>query len=138
MAPPGEHEPGLAGKLRAFAGDGIDYAEARLELLRLEARDSGARLLKAVAFLLGAAIAAHAALIGLLVALCLVLHRSAGLGWLGAVLIVAAGNLLAVALLAFAARSALRHPHFQSTLDELRKDRAWILAARTSNPTGTR
>lgn len=126
MVPPGADSPGVADKLRALAGDGIGYAEARLELLGLEARESGTRIAKAAILVLMGAILAHLGLMGLLVAVIVGLHQQAGMGWITAVLLVAAANAIAALLLGLAARSIVRHPHFATSLGEFRKDRAWI------------
>ena len=134
MAPPGPDQPGLADRLRALAGDGLEYAEARLRLLQLEAQESGGRLGRALALLLAAALTAQLALFGLAAALATLLHERGGMGWVPAFLIVTALNALAAIALALAARRAARHPHFASTLDEIRKDRAWLL---TRNPPPT-
>jgi uncharacterized membrane protein YqjE len=126
MVPTGADNPGVAEKLRALAGDGVEYAEARLELLSLEARESGGRLARACVLVIAGAIAAHLGLMGVLAAVVVLLHTHAGMAWLTALLLIAGANVVAALLLGLAARSALRHPHFASTIGELRKDRAWI------------
>jgi uncharacterized membrane protein YqjE len=118
----------LSGPLREMAIAGLSYVRARMELAGIEGKESLTRL---GGLLLLAVLAVTFTIIGFLllcVALIFGIALLVGGGnswiWVAAVM---GGALLTVAwTLLYCARGWLRKPMFAATLEEFRKDDAWL------------
>jgi uncharacterized membrane protein YqjE len=119
---------GLAGQLRAAALSGLGYVRARLELAGLEGKQALAQL---GGVLLMGAIALTMTLTGyvlLCVALVFGLASLSGSqhAWIFIALLVGLLHLGAAWMVLRFALQWLQEPMFPSTLEELRKDEAWL------------
>lgn len=123
-----EKESGIGDQLRAAALGGLGYVRARLELAGLEGKQALAQL--GVVLLL-AALALTMTLAGYLL-LCLALvfglasfSRSQN-AWILIALAVGVLHIVGAWLVLRWSRQLLREPMFPSTLEEFRKDEAWL------------
>jgi uncharacterized membrane protein YqjE len=127
---------GLGGPLRGMALGALSYLRARLELAGLEGKDA---LTRVCGVLLLAAVAVTLTIAGyLLLCIALVFGVARLLGsehsWIGISAVVGALHLLGAWVLLSAARDWLRKPMFASTLEEFRKDDAWLKSTTARRP----
>jgi uncharacterized membrane protein YqjE len=119
---------GLAAPLREMAIAGLSYVRARMELAGLEGKESLARL---GGMLLLAAVAVTLAIAGVLL-LCMALVFGIALlvgggnAWIWIAAIMGCALLVAAWTLLYWARGWLGKPMFAATLEEFRKDDAWL------------
>ncbi len=127
---------GLRGPLRDMALAALSYLRARFELAGLEGKDA---LTRVCGVLLLAAIAVTLSIAGyLLLCLALVFGVARLIGsehsWIAISGGVGALHLIGAWAILVAARDWLRKPMFASTLEEFRKDDAWLKSTTARRP----
>ncbi len=123
---PGLEDRGALEAFLALTGSGLAYLQARLELVGLEGRDAGFRLL---VFLLWLGLAIVLALGGYVFGVVLfymLLRTWLGLSdlWLSLIFLLAHGAGAVIALVL--AKLRLRAPFFPHSVAQLAQDRAWL------------
>ena len=119
---------GLAAPLREMAIAGLSYVRARMELAGIEGKESLTRL---GGMLLLAAVAVTLTIAGFLL-LCMALVFwiallvGGGNAWIWVAAIMGCALLTGAWMLLYWARGWLRKPMFAATLEEFRKDDAWL------------
>ncbi len=123
--PPGEDEAGgLVAAARKFLAACAQWAAARLKLVSIEGREAGTHLVKLL--ILACALVFTAVLGWFFVCLALVFVLSAAMGVAWAALAVAAAHFAAVAVLALMLKGRATSQWFPLTVEELKKDQAWL------------
>ena len=119
---------GLSGPLREFAIAGLSYVRARMELAGIEGKDALTRL---GGMLLLAAVAVTLTVAGFLL-LCMALVFwvaflvGGGNAWIWVAAILGCALLSGAWMLLYLAKGWLLKPMFSATLEEFRKDDAWL------------
>ncbi|MEQ1861025.1 MAG: phage holin family protein [Chthoniobacteraceae bacterium] len=111
------------------------YLRARFELAGIEGREAGMHWLKALGLLLGGLVVLVFGYVFLWLALVFAIATACGGGvaWIWVTLGAALLHFAAGVLLLLKVRSLAREPLFPTTLEEFKKDQAW-LDAKTAKP----
>ncbi len=110
----------------SLVGSLTAYLQARLQLVQLEGKEAGARLLLGLLWLLAALFFAVFAYLFLVVTLIGILTVFVGLPWPWVVLGFGVAHLLLAVIGAFLARGTLSKAWFEETLRQLALDQQWI------------
>lgn len=128
MSMPTRTSPGVLGALAEYAAAGAAYFRARLGLLGIEARDAGLRLGIAAALGVGAL---FVVLLGYVLLVFFAIFGIAALiggshAWIWTTLGAALVHFGVAAACVFLALKKFKDPMFADSLDQLRKDQAWL------------
>jgi uncharacterized membrane protein YqjE len=126
---------GLWGHLAGLLGAKLAYLRARLELAGIEGREAALHYSIILGLAVGALIVLIFGYFFLVLAAVFAIAWAFGGGnaWLWVLLGAAVLNLLGAAGLLFAAKVKLAKPVFAATLDEFRKDQAWLTTSAKPN-----
>ena len=117
---------GLGDSLKSAIDSAILYLQARLLLLKIEAREAGSAIgRKALLYYWGAGLILLSYIFILAAAVSLI-SRHYELGWELIAFIVAGGHLLLGAVMIAIAKGKFSKPLFEDTCKEFEKDRQWI------------
>jgi uncharacterized membrane protein YqjE len=107
---------------------GLAYFQARLALAGIEGREAGVQYLKALALFLGGVVVLVFAYFFLCFAAVFAVAMAFGGGnaWIWVTLGAAALHILVGIILLSVVRSLIVRPVFEATLEELKKDQAWL------------
>lgn len=119
---------GMIAAARQFAAAGIRWLLARLRLISAEGKDAGTRTLKLLLLIAGLLLAGAFGWLFVCVAVVWLLGSAfgGGAGFAWAALIVAALHFATAAVLGMALKKRTSEPLFPITMEELKKDQAWL------------
>ena len=119
---------GLWGHLSALLGAKLAYLRARCELAGLEGREAAVQYGIALGLAIGGLIAVIFAYVFLVLAVVFAIAWAFGGGnaWIWVLIGASLLHLLGAVGLFFAVRMKITQPVFTATLDEFRKDQAWL------------
>jgi len=128
METPTRTSPGLLGAVSEYASTGAAYFRARLGLLGIEAREAGLRVGIAIALGIGAL---FVVLLGYVLLVFFAIFGIAALiggahAWIWTTLGAALVHFALAAACVFLAAKKFKDPMFPESLDQLRKDQAWL------------
>lgn len=120
--------PGLFAQLRAWLSANLAYLKARLELAGIEGREAIGQYVIILALLIGALIGAIFGYLFLVISAVFLIARAFedGDAWMWVMLGAALLHLLGAVVLVLIAKAKFGKPLFTATLDEFKKDQAWL------------
>jgi len=117
---------GLLNNLVSFANSLAGFFECRIALLLHESKGALVHLLLLAGGLVFALVLLAAGYVFLIVSIVFGIAHAAGVSWVWIAFFAAIVHLLLAGASAFFALTQMKKPMFSATLDELKRDRAWL------------